>query len=118
METKKNRELKLIFIALCIVFAIFLAVPMIQLLIKSFYGDDGLSIQSYMDVLSGKGFLEALGNSFLVAASSAALTTCIAFFLSYTVNYTRVGQRYKDLIRKAAVLPMLLPTITYGFAII
>lgn len=118
MEAKKNRELKLIFIALCAVFAIFLAVPMIQLLVKSFYGDEGVSIQSYIDVLTGKGFLEALGNSFLVAAGSAALTTCIAFFLSYTVNYTGVGNRYKELIRKAAVLPMLLPTITYGFAII
>lgn len=118
MQIKKNRELKLIFIALCIVFAIFLAAPMIQLLIKSFYGDAGISFTSYAEVLTGKGFLQALGNSFLVASCSAVLTTCIAFFLSYTVNYTGVGLKYKGLIQKVAVLPMLLPTITYGFAII
>ena len=118
MHIKKNRELKLIFILLCVVFAVFLAAPMVQLLIKSFYEDGTISFSSYGEVLGGKGFMEALGNSFLVASCSAVLTTCIAFFLSYTVNYTNVGRKYKGLIQKVAVLPMLLPTITYGFAII
>lgn len=118
MQNRKNRELKVIFIALCMLFAVFLAVPMVHLLIKSFYIDGGVSLESYRDILTGKGFLEALSNSFLVSACSAVLTTCIAFFLSYTVNYTAVGTKYKSLIQKVAVLPMLLPTITYGFAII
>lgn len=42
----------------------------------------------------------------------------MAFFLACTVHYTNVHKRYKKIITKAAVLPMLLPTITYGFAII
>ena len=37
---------------------------------------------------------------------------------AYTIHYTNVGNRYKSFLRGAAVLPMLLPTITYGFAII
>ena len=49
---------------------------------------------------------------------SAVLTTCLAFILAYTVHYTNLGRRYKKLIERTAVLPMLLPTITYGFAII
>lgn len=118
MGIQKNRELKLIFIGLCILFAIFLAVPVMQLLIKSFYTDGELSTASYIEVLTGKGFLKALGNSFSVSSCSAVITTCFAFFLAYTVNYTNIGKLYKTLIEKIAVLPMLLPTITYGFAII
>lgn len=118
MDIKKNRELKVIFAALCVLFAAFLAVPMVRLLIQSVYEDSTVSLANYAEVFAGKGFMQALGNSFLVAGSSALLTTCIAFFLSYTVNYTGVGRRYKGLIQKVAVLPMLLPTITYGFAII
>lgn len=118
MILKKNKELKLIFVLLCIVFAAFLVMPMVQLLVKSFYEGNGFSLESYRDVFTGKGFSQALGNSFQVASASAALTTLIAFILSYTVNYTNIGKPYKRLIEKAAVLPMLLPTITYGFAII
>lgn len=56
MEIQKNRELKLIFVGLCIIFAVFLATPMVQLLIKSFYTDNGISMTSYVEVLTGKGF--------------------------------------------------------------
>ncbi|MFQ7473897.1 MAG: ABC transporter permease subunit, partial [Anaerovoracaceae bacterium] len=90
----------------------------IQLLVKSFYDGGSISMESYRDVFTGKGFGAALGNSFAVASASAVFTTCLAFFLAYTVNYTNTGRRYKGIIQKVAVLPMLLPTITYGFAII
>ena len=59
-----------------------------------------------------------MGHSFAVAGSSAFLTTVLAFLLAYTVRYTNVPEGVKTIIRGGAVLPMLLPTITYGFAII
>ena len=37
---------------------------------------------------------------------------------AYTIHYTNVPGGLKKFIRLAAVVPMLLPTITYGFAII
>lgn len=118
MNVSKNKELKIIFIVLALLFAAFLLIPMIQLLVKSFYDGGSISMESYRDVFTGKGFGAALGNSFAVASASAVFTTCLAFFLAYTVNYTNTGRRYKGIIQKVAVLPMLLPTITYGFAII
>ena len=39
-------------------------------------------------------------------------------FAGYTIHYTNAPGKYKKFIRLAAQLPMLLPTITYGFAII
>ena len=92
---------------------------MISVLVRSFTGNgEPASLAHYVEVLTGRGFLRALGNSFVVSICSALLATGLAFILAYTIHYTNVGKRYKWLISKAAILPMLLPTITYGFAII
>ena len=117
---RKNREIKIIFILLAVFFLAFLALPMIMVLARSFTADGtaGITFSSYVEVLTEKGFLQALGNSLLISVCSALVTTVLAFILAYTIHYTNVGRRYKKLVEKAAVLPMLLPTITYGFAII
>ena len=116
---RKNREIKAIFAVMAVFFAGFLAVPMISVLVKSFTGNgEAASLSHYVEVLTGRGFLRALGNSFAISICSALLATVLAFILAYTIHYTNVGKRYKWLISKAAILPMLLPTITYGFAII
>ena len=116
---RKNREIKAIFAVMAVFFAGFLAVPMISVLVRSFTGNgEPASLAYYVEVLTGRGFLRALGNSFVVSICSALLATVLAFILAYTIHYTNVGKRYKWLISKAAILPMLLPTITYGFAII
>lgn len=120
MQKKKNKEIKLIFAVLAAVFLVFLAIPVMRLLMKSFVqdGSTGFTLANYQEVLTSKGFADAVKNSFLVSCCSAAITTILAFFLAYTIHYTNAGKRYKSLIAKAALLPMLLPTITYGFAII
>ena len=105
---------------LAVFFLAFLALPMIMVLARSFTADGtaGITFSNYVEVLTEKGFLQALGNSLLISVCSALVTTVLAFILAYTIHYTNVGRRYKKLVEKAAVLPMLLPTITYGFAII
>ena len=117
---RRNREIKMIFTVLLVFFAAFLAVPMIQVLMKSVMTDSGtgMTLANYTEVLTGKDFLHALGNSFVISACSAVLTTALAFILAFTVHYTSVRKGYKNLITRAAVIPMLIPTITYGFAII
>ena len=56
--------------------------------------------------------------SFEIAALSAAVATLIAFVLAYTCYYTNLPAKGKSIIRIAAMFPMFMPTITYGFAII
>lgn len=120
MIQKKDREIKYIFVGLTLFFLVFLAAPMVKVIIKSFVidGTAALTIANYKEVLTGKGFMEALGNSFLVSSTSAAVTTVLAFVVAYSIHYTNIPEGFKNFLRKAAVLPMLLPTITYGFAII
>ena len=115
--TRTNRELKLIFLLIVALFAAFLAGPIVILLGKSLW-DGGLTGAFYTSVLSQKGFLAALGNSFAVAAAAGCAATLLAFLMAYGVHYTRLPRWFKGLLRAVATLPMFLPTITYGFAII
>ncbi len=87
---QKNKEIKFIFAGITILFLIFLIGPVLGLLVKSFIqdGTEGLTLANYMEVLTSKGFLQALGNSFLISTVSAVLTTFLAFILAYTVHYT------------------------------
>ena len=56
--TRTNRELKLIFAVIVVLFAVFLAGPILILLGKSLW-DGGLTGEFYASVLSQKGFLPA-----------------------------------------------------------
>ena len=42
----------------------------------------------------------------------------IAFALAYAIHYTGLPAGFKRVLQGVATLPMFLPTITYGFAII
>ena len=118
MKGKQQKELRVMFAVVVILFLLFLAVPIGILLFQSFGGTGSMGLSHYREVLGEKGFSKALGNSFLSAGLSAAVTTVLAFFLAYLVHYTSLPGWFKKLVRSVTVLPMLLPTITYGFAII
>ena len=120
MELRKsrNRELNCIFAVVLLLFFCFLAAPVLGLLLRSFEGNGLVNLEHYREVLTEKGFATALLNSFLAAGLSAAVTTVTAFLLAYAVHYTNLPVWFKRMIRTVTVLPMLLPTITYGFAII
>lgn len=118
IKTIKEKEIKGIYGIVVVVFLAFLLFPILLLLAKSFETESGTGLSNYIRVLTGRGFLTAFLNSLAVSSVSAVLTTVLAFVLAYTVHYTNVNGKIKKFIRLAAVLPMLLPTITYGFAII
>ncbi len=118
MKIQKNIELKIIFWIVVALFALFLAVPLLVLLGKSIVGEQGVTLEFYSSVITGKDFLPALGNSFQVAAIAAFVAMVIAFVLAYVIYYTNTPKWLKQIIKAVAMLPMFLPTITYGFAII
>ena len=113
----KNKELKLVFFTVIIIFAVFLIAPIIMLFFKSVW-KDGFSLEFYTSVISQNGFFTSLLNSFNIAITSALAATVLAFIIAYTVHYTSAPKWFKSLISFIATLPMFLPTITYGFAII
>ena len=115
----KETELKVIAAAIAAFFAIFLALPLILVLTGSFQNADGaVTAANYAAVFGQYGFLTSIANSIKVSAAAAATATALAFLLAYTINCTNVPRGLKKAIALLAQVPMLLPTITYGFAII
>ena len=115
---KKNFEIKAIYWFVIVLFACFLVLPLGSLLIQSFQSQGNFSFANYIQVIGEKGFLTALQNSFLASGLSALITTLLAFMMAYAIHYTNIPLLLKKFMKNMTMLPMLLPTITYGFAII
>lgn len=118
MNKSRISPQKVILIISGLFFTAFLLFPMISILIKSVYNEEGLTLQHYITLFYSGGILRAFGNSTIISAASGVITTIFAFIPAYAVNYTNINGRIKKIILYFVMLPMLLPTITYGFAII
>lgn len=114
----KNRELKLIYVLLAALFLAFLLIPALRLFLKSFRGEEGWTLSCYRTVCGARNFTRALHNSLLVSACAAFLAVAAAFVFAYAIHYTGLPQAWKQALQITVLLPMYLPTITYGFAII
>ena len=118
MKQQTAKEIKGIFAIVCVLFAAFLLVPMIFIIAKSIYGGEGFTLEYYKAVFGGREFAGIFGRSVGIAMASAVVTTVLAFVLAYSIHFTNIHPFAKKGIYRLAVMPMLLPTITYGFAII
>ncbi|WP_204314724.1 extracellular solute-binding protein [Bifidobacterium aerophilum] len=118
-KAPKQTELWTLLVIVAVAFAAFLVVPMALVIVKSFTTADGsATLANYAAVLSRPEFTRSITNSLAVSAVSALVAVLLAFLLAYTINCTNVPAGFKRAIGLLAQLPMLLPTITYGFAII
>lgn len=118
MKKIKGLPQKIIILYTIIIFGVFLLFPMITILTKSFSAGQGLTFEIYQRLFLEEQILEAFFNSVAISSISGLVTTFLAFVVAYAVNYTNIHNRIKKAISVLVMLPMLLPTITYGFAII
>lgn len=115
----KEKELRALFVVVAALFVVFLAAPLVMLLGMSFVDEKGVAtLANYAAVFSDPSFSLSVINSVKVAAAAAAVSVLFAFILAYTINCTNAFPLLKKALRLLAQLPMLLPTITYGFALI
>lgn len=115
---KPRREAWMILGTVIVFFIAFLVAPLAILLIHSFKTGQGIGFANYLAVISEPGIGRAIRNSIQVSGLAAGITTVLAFALAYAVNCTRISYGLKTSIKIGVSIPMLLPTITYGFAII
>lgn len=115
----RKKELHLLCSVVGLLFIIFLVVPLVLVVATSFQGKDGgTTLANYVSVFTERGFLESIGNSLKVATVAGLVSVLLAFLLAYTVNCTNLPRPVRKAITLLSQMPMLLPTITYGFAII
>lgn len=115
---KQKLEIKFIYIVVAMFFGVFLCAPLFMLLMNSFKNGQSVGLFNYITVIGDKDIFLAIKHSIYISALTAFITTSLAFILAYTVNCTNIHKLLKLIIRIGILIPMLLPTITYGFAII
>lgn len=116
---KERIELKFIFGLICVVFLGAVCCPLAILLSKSFLqASGGVGLENYLAVLNNEEFLLSLRNSFAVSGLEAFITVVLAFVLAYGLHYTKLPEKFKSVVQILIILPMFLPTLTYGFAVI
>lgn len=111
-------ELKFCFAVVCLIFIVFLGIPLANLAWKSLSGEAGMGLYNYTAALADESFITAFKNSFVIAGTEAVITTMIAFLLAYGLHMTRIHNKLKEVLQLIIMMPMFLPSITYGFAVI
>lgn len=114
----QNKQVRTVFYSVLIFFALFIAWPAFVLFKNAFEYKNSFSFVNFNNVFSGGKIGIAFCNSVKVSLISSIITTIFAFIIAYTVCFTNIPSWSKKTLRTLAVFPMLLPTITYGFAII
>ncbi|KOP65530.1 iron ABC transporter permease [Bacillus sp. FJAT-18019] len=110
-------EMRIIYTVILLLIAVFLFLPLLVLLVRSFGSDQGFTFGHYVSMGTNREFLVAIGNSVKISGVTAAITTVLGFILAYSIHCTKIYRPVKGLLRTIIMVPMLLPTITYGFAI-
>ncbi len=113
-----KREMRPIYVAITSVFAAFLILPLAVMFVRSFATEQGFGFSNYVSVLSNLDLMQSIWNSVKVSGLTAVITTILSFILAYSINCTRIFRPLKGVINIGILIPMLLPTITYGFTII
>ncbi|MFF5996930.1 ABC transporter permease subunit [Lysinibacillus sp. KU-BSD001] len=114
---KTTQTMRLFYVPLLVIFAVFLIVPLAYMLWLSFSENGAFTLQHYKEVFQSS-VITSIGNSVTVSLVSAVMTTTLAFIVAYTLYFTTIHATFKKGLRFIITLPMLLPTITYGFVLI
>ncbi len=115
---KEHTEYKVSFVAVAAVMLLILVYPVGSVLMQSFYKDGAATLANYADVLGQWRFWRIMGNSLWVSVWAALISTTLAFFCAYGLQFSRLTSRTKTLVQIVILLPLFLPSITYGFAVI
>ena len=116
---RERFELKLCFVVVVLTLAAILIYPLGCVLFQSVIDAKGsLTGGNYSAVLNEPRFWRALGNSFTVSGISALIAAFLAFWCAWGLHFSRIPASIKKLVQIVVLLPLFLPSITYGFAVI
>ncbi|CAM3042357.1 ABC transporter substrate-binding protein [Lactococcus laudensis] len=115
-DNKKN--VMLTFSLIGIFFLVFLIFPLLTIFYQAFVSNSTINLTNFKNLISNSVIRTSFIDSLMISFQTSLLATLIGFVFAYCVNFTTVFKGYKRLIGTLIILPMLVPTIVYGFAII
>lgn len=99
-------------------FLIFLIMPMLMMFGQIFSDNQGnwVGLQNFADYFSNPLMLSSIGHSLNVSIVTALASTLIGLLYAYGVTRTRM--KLKKMYRYLALLPIFIPTMVHGMALI
>src|ERR1700704_4245201 len=97
---------------LCLI--VLVVLPLLSLLLGSVRGEQGMSLDNFAEVLSGRLYVNALKNSLILGAWTGLFSLLIGLVLAWAVARTDVPG--KKFINATATLSYLLPPFLTGIA--
>lgn len=113
----KGNEIKIVYLVFVVFILVLLVLPLLTLFMNTF-NTQGDIFQYYRESFGDRDISHSIVNSIIISVVSGLITTTIAFIMAYSMNRTTISKKIKHVLEILVTLPMLLPTITYGFAII
>ena len=95
-----------------------LVYPISTVFLQSVTDQGVFTLSHWTTLLAKPAFREMIGNSFLVVGLAALSSALIAFFAAYGLTVTNIDPKVKRVMHIVLLLPLFLPSITYGFAVI
>ena len=102
------------FAMLCLI--VLVVLPLLSLILGSVRGEQGLSLESFTEVLSGRLYVDALMNSLILGAWTGLFSLVIGVSLAWAVSRTDVPG--KPLIQITASLSYLSPPFLTAIAFV
>ena len=99
-------------------FLIFLIMPMIMMFRQIFLDNQGnwVGLQNFIEYFGNPLMLSSIEHSLSVSVITALASTCIGLLYAYGVTRTRM--KFKQAYRYLALLPIFIPTMVHGMALI
>lgn len=97
---------------------LFILYPLAMLLVDSFYGDGGLTLNVFKKVLNMPTFTKAITNTLKVGFLVGILSALIGLLFAYVEVYVRIGKFAGGLFRVVSMLPVVSPPFVLSLSMI
>lgn len=97
---------------------VFILYPLAILLVDSFYGGKGFTLDTFRRVLAMPNFIKAIGNTLKVGFLVGILSTVVGLLFAYVEIYVKVGRVVGGLFKVVSMLPVVSPPFVLSLSMI
>jgi len=95
---------------------VFVLLPLWNILVRSFITPEGYGLDNYLQYFSDARFVEIVGNSLLVAATTTAITVMLAYGFAYAMY--RSAMPFKPVLHLVALVPLFSPSLVQALGVL
>ena len=106
-------------IAVLIAFlTLFILYPLAILLVDSFYGGTGFTLDTFRRIMAMPTFTKAIGNTLKVGFLVGVLSTIVGLLFAYVEVYVKMGRAVGGLFKVVSMLPVVSPPFVLSLSMI